>query len=211
VAGPERQGRDPNGDGDPSDAELLTEVATLTTEVYSGAMVRVPIPPTRIGDAGDFFFIGAWYTSPIGGSPIALDYDIEGARSWLIFDSFGGSVDLANLSGETRSEFSFYDFVIAAVAHDGTTFPNDCNVTATLDACDILDGTADDLDRNGIPDDCEDTCPADFDGDGIVGGSDLGLLFVQWGGPGTGDLNGDGVVNGSDLGLLFVQWGPCND
>jgi hypothetical protein len=203
--------KDPNGDGDPSDAELVTEFATLTTETYSGAMVRIPIPPTRVGDAGDTFFIGGWYSSPIGGSPIALDYDVDGTRSWLVFDSGGGSVDLANLAGETVSEFSFYDFVIAAVAHDGTSFPNDCNVNAVFDPCDILDGTADDQNDNGIPDDCEASCPADLNGDGVVGGGDLGLLFIQWGGPGTGDLNGDGVVNGSDLGLLFVQWGPCKN
>ncbi len=55
-------------------------------------------------------------------------------------------------------------------------------------------------------------CPGDLDGDGEVGGSDLGLLFVQWGPCGKGctaDLDGDGVVGGSDLGLLFVGWGGC--
>ncbi|MEE2895852.1 MAG: LamG-like jellyroll fold domain-containing protein [Planctomycetota bacterium] len=204
---------DPDGDGEPGDAELLAEVATFTTEVYSGASVRVPIPPTRIGDAGDFFFIGAWYTSPIGGSPIALDYDVDGTRSWLVFDADGGSVDLANLGGETLSEFSFYDFVIGAVAHDGTTFPGDCNLTTTLDACDILDGTSDDLDGDGVPDECEDDCPADFDGNGVVNGADVGLFFVQWGAcPAAcpADFNGDGVVNGVDLGTLLKSWGSCD-
>lgn len=46
----------------------------------------------------------------------------------------------------------------------------------------------------------------DLDGDGLVNGSDLGLLVSQWGGPGTADLDGDGEVTGSDLGLLMVQW-----
>ncbi len=55
-------------------------------------------------------------------------------------------------------------------------------------------------------------CPADLDGDGRVGGSDLGQLFVEWGvctGACTADLDGNGVVGGSDLGLLFSAWGDC--
>lgn len=51
-------------------------------------------------------------------------------------------------------------------------------------------------------------CPADLDGDGQVGGGDLGLLLGAWGGS-EGDLNGDGSTDGSDLGVLLSQWGPC--
>lgn len=47
---------------------------------------------------------------------------------------------------------------------------------------------------------------ADLDGDGDVDGGDLGLLLLQWGGPGSGDLDGDGVVDGGDLGLLLLAW-----
>jgi len=69
---------------------------------------------------------------------------------------------------------------------------------------------SEDADDDGVPDECAaEPCPADLDGDGEVGGSDLGLLFVQWGGAGTADLDGDGQVGGSDLGLLFVDWGVC--
>jgi hypothetical protein len=47
----------------------------------------------------------------------------------------------------------------------------------------------------------------DLDGDGEVGGSDLGLLLSNWGGPGpVGDLNLDGVVDGGDLGALLASW-----
>jgi hypothetical protein len=51
--------------------------------------------------------------------------------------------------------------------------------------------------------------PADFNGDGVVNGADLGLLLAAWG-PCKGcpeDLNGDGVVNGADLGLMLADWG----
>ena len=51
-------------------------------------------------------------------------------------------------------------------------------------------------------------CPADFDADGSVGGSDLGLLLGSWGGAEL-DLNADGIVNGADLGVLLGAWGAC--
>ena len=53
-------------------------------------------------------------------------------------------------------------------------------------------------------------CPADFDGNGFVGGSDVGILLVHWGGSGVADLNGDGTVNGADFGLLLTAFGPCS-
>jgi hypothetical protein len=51
--------------------------------------------------------------------------------------------------------------------------------------------------------------PADFNGDGVVNGADLGLLLAAWGScPGcVEDLNGDGVVNGADIGLLLADFG----
>ena len=52
-------------------------------------------------------------------------------------------------------------------------------------------------------------CPADFDGNGFVGGSDVGILLAGWGGDGVADLNGDGIVNGADFGLLLTAFGPC--
>ena len=56
----------------------------------------------------------------------------------------------------------------------------------------------------------EPECPADLDGDGSVGGSDIGLLLVDWGQSGQADLDGDGIVGGSDIGLLLAAWGSCN-
>jgi hypothetical protein len=52
--------------------------------------------------------------------------------------------------------------------------------------------------------------PADLNGDGVVGGADLGILLANWGACGAscvGDLDGDGVVGGSDLGFLLANWG----
>ena len=55
-----------------------------------------------------------------------------------------------------------------------------------------------------------DICPltGDLDHDGIVNGTDLGLLLGAWGttGDSEADLDHDGVVNGTDLGLLLAAW-----
>lgn len=52
-------------------------------------------------------------------------------------------------------------------------------------------------------------CPADLDGDGVVGASDLAALLGAWGGAGPADVNGDGSVNAADLAALLGAWGPC--
>ncbi len=54
-------------------------------------------------------------------------------------------------------------------------------------------------------------CPADLDGDGSVGVSDLLELLASWG-PCKGcpaDFDGNGDVGVSDLLTLLANWGPC--
>jgi hypothetical protein len=51
-------------------------------------------------------------------------------------------------------------------------------------------------------------CPADLDGDGVVGGGDLGTLLGAWG-TAAGDLDDDGLTDGSDLGIMLGAWGNC--
>ena len=53
------------------------------------------------------------------------------------------------------------------------------------------------------------SCLGDFNHDGNVDGSDLGVLLGDWGAGSTADLNDDGVVTGADMGLLLGEWGPC--
>ena len=67
-----------------------------------------------------------------------------------------------------------------------------------------------------ISNNCDDcppapVCPADLDGNGVVGGADLGRLLGAWG-PCTdcpADINGDGLVSGTDLGAMLGAWGAC--
>ncbi len=84
-----------------------------------------------------------------------------------------------------------------------------CNANGRSDARDILDGTSDDANGNGIPDECE--CLCDLDSGGTVGISDILPLLAAWG-PNPGhpaDFDGDGVVGIVDFLLLLANWGPC--
>lgn len=54
-------------------------------------------------------------------------------------------------------------------------------------------------------------CLGDFDGDDVVGATDLIVLLGNWGkcAECPGDINGDGVVGTADLLELLGAWGPC--
>ncbi len=55
-------------------------------------------------------------------------------------------------------------------------------------------------------------CPADIDGDGVVGGGDLARLLNAWeGADSEADIDQDGVVGGADLTLLLSAWGLCDE
>ncbi|MDY7109091.1 MAG: hypothetical protein SYC29_10700 [Planctomycetota bacterium] len=52
------------------------------------------------------------------------------------------------------------------------------------------------------------SCPADFDGNGVVDTADLLFLLGCWGTE-CGDVNGDGTTNTADLLELLGAWGEC--
>ena len=55
-------------------------------------------------------------------------------------------------------------------------------------------------------------CPADIDGNGEVGGSDLAAVLAFWDQTGAGlvaDVNNDQVVDGMDLAIILSRWGLC--
>ena len=130
----------------------------------------------------------------------------------------GGGLSWDSTTGTSslRLEGCSIEANIAQLAGGGlaSTGPRPAQVSGCSicrNAPDQLDGPIDDLGENEI---CEDRpCPGDLNGDGMVDGPDLGLLFATWGpcagGDCPADLNGDGTVEGPDLGLLFSLWGPC--
>jgi hypothetical protein len=85
---------------------------------------------------------------------------------------------------------------------------NDCNCNNVPDADDIAAGTSPDVNGNGIPDECDPSCPADLSGDGMVGIVDFLFLLGAWGTP-DGDIDGDGDTGISDFLDLLAAWGPC--
>jgi hypothetical protein len=90
----------------------------------------------------------------------------------------------------------------------------DCDGNGALDLCEILSGSGSDANNNDVLDVCEGGgCSADFNGNGVVDGTDLAVVLAAWG-PCAGascaaDINRDGAVNGLDLTALLAAWGPC--
>jgi hypothetical protein len=91
----------------------------------------------------------------------------------------------------------------------------DCNGDGIADYGQILDGTYDDANSNGVPDCCEDgedcdPCRSDLDGDGHVAVNDLLIVIAQWGSSEPlGDVNLDGTVDVKDLLMVIKAWGVC--
>ncbi|MEY3026246.1 MAG: hypothetical protein RLZZ238_1143 [Planctomycetota bacterium] len=51
-------------------------------------------------------------------------------------------------------------------------------------------------------------CPADLDGDGLVGAFDMAVVLDGWG-TATGDIDGDGRTDARDISALLDGWGAC--
>lgn len=93
-------------------------------------------------------------------------------------------------------------------SNDSVTLPsaplwivfNDGRSVAEHDAA--IAWVADNLATGGTP------CPADLDGNGDVGASDLATLLAAWGTAGA-DLGGDGFTDAADLAALLASWGAC--
>ncbi|MCH7721586.1 MAG: hypothetical protein IH988_11475, partial [Planctomycetes bacterium] len=94
----------------------------------------------------------------------------------------------------------------------------DCNATGTPDACDILDGLSEDVEGDGVPDECQLLpCEGDANGDGLVDPLDSGFVLSRFGcDVGSGDRdcdladqNNDGVVDPLDVGFILSRFGVC--
>jgi len=99
------------------------------------------------------------------------------------------------------------DFDVFLMAFDDA--PADCNANGTIDMLDILLGEVDD-DNNGVPDSCQ-GCAGDFDGDNLVGVSEVLAVIDNWGicVNCVTDTNSDGIVDVTDLLYIVGHWGPC--
>ncbi|MCH2134620.1 MAG: PA14 domain-containing protein [Phycisphaerales bacterium] len=168
---------DPNGDGDPTDAEVLAS-ATLTATDY--LVQRVDIPDTYIGEAGTTYFVGVLmaYAEPVDAAfPAAYDNSEPNTTgvSWIIGansplnpdDLTDGAIEFALI--EDALGGATMDLGVRAVS----TATFDCNDNGVPDHEEINDGIADDCNSNCIPDDCE-VLEADCNGNGLPDDCDLG-------------------------------------
>ena len=177
-----------------------------------------------VGLQGDIALVGSHYRQVNGEDDAGMTavWRYNGIK-WIY------EADLAASDAEECAFFAFHIFyendraVVCSIADhvDGIedvgsayvfTGLDDCNGNDRLDFIDIaLDGSPD-VNGNGIPDECEGgDCPADLDGDGVVGSTDLITLLGAWGdNPGhPADFDGDDLVGTSDLIQLLGSWGPC--
>ena len=166
---------------------------------------------------GDNALIGASYDDDHGSkSGSAYLYRFDGvdwfevkltAADGAAQDSFGQAVAIDNdrivvgASGDNASAGSMY-------IYEGI-IGSDCNYNSVFDFCDIAEGVSDDLNENGIPDECE--CPGDVNSDNKVNIDDLFAVLGAWGtcDDCPEDVNDDGVVNIDDIFAVLGAWGPC--
>ena len=202
---------DPNQDRSPDD---MIPLRTITLEPAGpnqpgqGAPVltRFDFDPIEIGPTGTSFFVAAHVAMVEPLLPTVADTIVFEGRSFM---GRGGSL------GDITASYSLGGLGVAGewimrAGLEGDPPLYDCNENLQLDECDIAAGISLDGDLDGRPDECEPICPADYDGDGIVSGSDLGQFLLAWNrSNASADLNGDGLVDGQDFGVFLVMWGPC--
>ncbi|MEE2907254.1 MAG: proprotein convertase P-domain-containing protein [Planctomycetota bacterium] len=84
----------------------------------------------------------------------------------------------------------------------------DCNNNGVADSDDIANGSSQDVDGNGIPDECE--CPGDVTGEGVIDIEDILLVIGAFGQTGgIADIDGSGIVDIADILIVIEGWGNC--
>jgi len=124
------------------------------------------------------------------------DGTFDDSVSWLTIDAAAGMA-AADFDGDGK--------VDVANAGFGVTGELALLINRSLPASADTNG-------NGVPDECENPCPGDVDGNGIVDLSDLTVLLANFGtisgaNPEDGDTDGDGDVDLTDLATLLGVFG----
>jgi hypothetical protein len=148
---------DPNGDGDPTDAQVL---ATRTVPIATlGVLQSIDLPAVDVGPNGTSFFVGAITSVTSGDFPGPLDTS-GGAvlgRNWIVGKN--GTIDPNALAASALQCEPIEDAVFPGrwvLRARSTSNAFDCNGNGVLDSCDLAAGTSVDVDGSGRPDECED-------------------------------------------------------
>ncbi len=75
---------DPDGDGDPTNATVLSAASHESEPTSTSTFATYPIRPTNVGDVGFFVAIAAFV--PQRQSVARMDQDTLGVDSWLFYD-----------------------------------------------------------------------------------------------------------------------------
>ena len=159
-------------------------------------------------------------------SELYYAYSLDAGETWSInvpaspvFDSHDGWPSQSKLGDYYHmiSDNAAANLAYAATFNDEQDVYflrlGDCNNDGVHDGEELADGSAFDVNANGILDECECSADlnADLNGDGNVNAADLAMLLGSWG-PCAGcpaDFNGDDQVDAFDLAQLLGHWGPC--
>ena len=161
---------DPNGDGDPTDAQVLASAVTVVQNANTPTNTVVAIPGTFVGPAGTSFFAGAIITHQAGEKPVPLDTDVPAGPTWLVGDA-AGPIDPNNLASAAIPPF---------VAVNGAALV-------------LAEAPGDDCNNSGVPDICEGSDDVALFVGEVIAAVPNPLLTCLF------DGNGDGAVNGLDI------------
>ena len=195
---------DPDGDGNPADAQVLAALPT-TVSAYS-AWCTVPIPDTYLGPAGTSFFAGAIVYEQGNQRPVTIDSITRPRRTWVV-ERMDEAIDPNDLSDGALYIGLIDDYCVPP----GWALPG----SAFIRALGYAGATSGDLNNNGVPDECEAPLPADLDGDGDVDLDDHAILAGCMNGPDVAypsgceaaDLHPDGDVDLVDFSVFQTLFG----
>ena len=153
------------------------------------------------GLVGNYSCVQGGFGAPgvgnIGENPLFADpYGSDGLPG-------GGDDDLRLLAGSPCIDAADNSAVPKGITTDLAGNPR---FVDDLDTPDTGNGTPPIVDMGAYEFQCG--CPADFDGDGLVGINDFLFLLAVWGTP-DADIDGDDDTGINDFLLLLSQWGPC--
>jgi hypothetical protein len=135
---------------------------------------------------------GSVYVFDVGGYapfPQAKLVAFDGAPN----DWFGRAVAISETGVVVAGAYQNSQFGLrAGAAYAFVGLNDDCNTNRAVDYCDIVDGVSEDTDGSGVPDECEDVDPGDFNGDGLVDVRDYGAFADCAVGPGVTLVPGEG-------------------
>lgn len=190
---------DPDGDGRPYDARIVSERRIPRISGVAGWR-RYEMPVASPGEPGGMFFVAVEILETTSGEDepmsVARRDRLVGESGWVAassqpfdLDRIDQSADLWPVVPLSTTTGSDAWFMIAA----GCLSPRD-------------------LDGDFVPDECQ-PCPENLVGTTpFVDVFDLEQVLLAWGGDDpVVDLSGDGLVDAVDLARVLLAWGWCGD